>query len=277
MNKVRLQESPVTFQVVGAGPPLVLMHGFGGSHTHWDKLIPELAKSFRVIMPNLGPLTLGSMKLTFTEQVEMLGDFKRAIFHEFGRFSIVGISYGAALGWAITAQDEENHIEKILLINPMPPNPTRNMASWSLRRLLFMGRWAAMLALYLLTPLAVWDFHQVGSDIRVDWPTRAPRFTKIFSRRQKMLFHLITRFSWILKNENWKPWWVQLKKIKIPVCLVHGAKDRIFNDITVKKIRSNLMDSELRIIENGTHLAVHSSPQETITHIREFLVAKKAS
>lgn len=255
----------------------MLLHGFGGSHTHWDKLVPELAKFFRVIMPNLGPLTLGSMKLTFSEQVEMMGDFKCVIHQEYGKFCVVGISYGAALGWALAAHDHESHIEKVLLINPMPPNPTSNMASWSLRRLLFVGRWAAALAIYAFTPLAHWDFHNVASDIRVDWQTRAPKFTKLFTRRQKMLFHLIIRFAWILNNENWKPWWSELKKIKHPLCLIHGEKDRIFNAKTIKKFRSNLTDSELRVVESGTHLAVHSSPREILAHIHDFFVTKKAS
>jgi pimeloyl-ACP methyl ester carboxylesterase len=277
VNKVRLQESPISFQVIGDGPPLVLLHGFGGSHTHWDKITPELSKNFKVISPNLGPLTLGSMKLTFSEQVEMMGDFKRAIFHEFGKFSVCGISYGAATAWAMAAHDDEAHIEKILLINPMPPNPVRNMASWSLKRLLFMGRWTPLLALYLLTPLAHWDFHQVAGDIRVDWPTRAPRFAKIFSRRQKMLFHLIHRFAWIVYAENWKPWWNELKKIKIPISIVHGSHDRIFSDATMKKFRSNLMDSEMHTIERGTHLAIQSSSREIIALIKEFLKIPKAS
>lgn len=277
MNKIRLQESPIAFQVVGEGPPIVLLHGFGGSHTHWDKIVPELSKNFKVILPNLGPLTLGSMKLTFSEQVEMMGDFKRAVFHEFGKFLLVGISYGAAIAWAMSSHDDENHIEKLLLINPMPPNPSSNMQSWSLKRLLFMGKWTPLLALYLLTPLAHWDFHQVAADIRVDWPTRAPRFTKIFTRRQKMLFHLIHRFSWILKNENWKPWWKELKKIKIPVCIVHGSHDRIFSDLTMRKLRSNFMDSELRTIDRGTHLAIQSSAREIIAMIREFSSVQRAS
>lgn len=277
MNKIRLQESPIAFQVVGEGPPVVLLHGFGGSHTHWDKIVPELSKSFKLILPNLGPLTLGSMKLTFSEQVEMMGDFKRAIHHEFGNFSLVGISYGAAIAWAISSHDDERQIEKLLLINPLPPNPGSNMQSWSLKRLLFMGRWAPLLALYLLTPLAHWDFHQVAADIRVDWPTRAPKFSKIFTRRQKMLFHLIHRFSWILKNEYWKPWWKELKKIKVPVCIVHGSHDRIFSDFTMRKLRSNFMDSELRTVERGTHLAIQSSAREIIAMIREFFTPKKAS
>src|SRR5262245_51995602 len=38
----------------GAGEPLVLLHGFGGSGSSaWGRFIPELAKSYQVIVPDL--------------------------------------------------------------------------------------------------------------------------------------------------------------------------------------------------------------------------------
>jgi pimeloyl-ACP methyl ester carboxylesterase len=37
----------------GEGPPLVLLHGPGGNATHWLRAIPELARSHRVVAPDL--------------------------------------------------------------------------------------------------------------------------------------------------------------------------------------------------------------------------------
>lgn len=36
-----------------SAPPLVMLHGFGGSHAGFDHLIPELSRHFRIIRPDL--------------------------------------------------------------------------------------------------------------------------------------------------------------------------------------------------------------------------------
>ncbi|MBI4715308.1 MAG: alpha/beta fold hydrolase, partial [Nitrospirae bacterium] len=37
----------------GAGPPLLLIHGFGGGSIAWEHQIPALARRFRVFAPDL--------------------------------------------------------------------------------------------------------------------------------------------------------------------------------------------------------------------------------
>jgi 2-succinyl-6-hydroxy-2,4-cyclohexadiene-1-carboxylate synthase len=36
-----------------SAPPLVMLHGFGGSHAGFDHLVPELSRHFRIIRPDL--------------------------------------------------------------------------------------------------------------------------------------------------------------------------------------------------------------------------------
>jgi 3-oxoadipate enol-lactonase len=47
-NGVRL-----AYTDAGSGAPLMLVHGFCGSSAYWQKVIPALAKRFRVIVPDL--------------------------------------------------------------------------------------------------------------------------------------------------------------------------------------------------------------------------------
>jgi hypothetical protein len=39
------------YQLRGAGPPLVLLHGFFGCGGSWDSLVPGLAAHYRLIIP----------------------------------------------------------------------------------------------------------------------------------------------------------------------------------------------------------------------------------
>lgn len=48
MNGIRLH-----YITAGQGEPIVLLHGYPQTHYAWHKVIPELAKSFTVIAPDL--------------------------------------------------------------------------------------------------------------------------------------------------------------------------------------------------------------------------------
>src|SRR5438067_561390 len=37
------------YELTGAGEPLVLVHGSWGDHRNWDRVVPALAESFRVL------------------------------------------------------------------------------------------------------------------------------------------------------------------------------------------------------------------------------------
>ncbi len=48
-------EAPVDLWVreEGQGPPILLLHGIGGSHAVWNAIAPELARRFRILAPDL--------------------------------------------------------------------------------------------------------------------------------------------------------------------------------------------------------------------------------
>ena len=270
MKKIQLYQSPISFCTEGSGPPIVLLHGFGGSHHHWSEVVPLLAQHYTVIMPNLGALTLGSIQLTFGEQVEMLQDFKREIFSKYGAFNLAGISYGGALAWGMAFEDDGS-IQNLILINPMPPNPMKHIQSSALKRLLWLGRVRSLLSLYMLLPFAYWDFHNVALDIRVEWVHRKPTLTQLFSRRQKMLFYLIQRFSWVVFSESWTPWLNKFKHVKIPALIIHGGKDRIFREKQALWIKENLKYSRLIELPEANHMAIVSHPKEVFGAIHAYV------
>ena len=37
----------------GEGPPLICLHGFPQTHMSWEKIAPDLARDFHVIIPDL--------------------------------------------------------------------------------------------------------------------------------------------------------------------------------------------------------------------------------
>eukprot|EP01035_Chromulina_nebulosa_P065461 gene65461-89545_t len=53
MTGISTDHDPVNADVFGDGPPLVLFHSLLSDRTSFDRIVPELAKRFRVIVPEL--------------------------------------------------------------------------------------------------------------------------------------------------------------------------------------------------------------------------------
>jgi pimeloyl-ACP methyl ester carboxylesterase len=53
VRELSWRETPLRYEVGGAGPPLVLVHGLGGAAANWRRLAPALAEKRRVLVPEL--------------------------------------------------------------------------------------------------------------------------------------------------------------------------------------------------------------------------------
>lgn len=69
-RRASLGGAAVSYRVGGSGPPVVLMHGLGGSADNWVELAPTLARNRRVVIPELpghgrsAPLTSASAEVS---------------------------------------------------------------------------------------------------------------------------------------------------------------------------------------------------------------------
>jgi 3-oxoadipate enol-lactonase len=70
--------TPLRYAVGGAGAPLVLVHGLGGAAANWRLLAPLLARTRRVVVPEL-PGHGGSAPLPATPHVDALADAVLAV------------------------------------------------------------------------------------------------------------------------------------------------------------------------------------------------------
>jgi len=52
-RQIRFDEAQVRYLVAGSGPPVVLVHGLGGAAPNWRRIAPDLARDYRVLIPEL--------------------------------------------------------------------------------------------------------------------------------------------------------------------------------------------------------------------------------
>jgi 3-oxoadipate enol-lactonase len=105
------------YQVEGAGPNVVLIHGVGADGSSWDDIVPTLAPRFRVIRLDLrghgrsghidGALTLGDFA---QDVVDVLGAVGAA------RANVVGFSLGGMIAQAL-ALDHAARVDRLVLLS----------------------------------------------------------------------------------------------------------------------------------------------------------------
>lgn len=151
----------------GAGSPVLLVHGLGGSALNWIALAPALAADKRVLVPDLpghgrstalpGPTELTS----FADVLEQLVEHERAapvlvVGHSLGGLvavrlalhrpdAVAGILLAAAAGISSTRRTARFTLEILAVVRPgrrLAPHRARIAASRPLRRVVF-GWWGA--------------------------------------------------------------------------------------------------------------------------------------
>jgi pimeloyl-ACP methyl ester carboxylesterase len=135
VNGVRL-----TCSVEGQGPPLLLLHGLGGSHDDWRKQVPVFARRYRVIAPDLRGFGASERQEPFT--VQQHARDAAALLEALGveRAHVVGLSMGGAVAMEL-ALSEPSRVAGLVLANTAPSFELRG---WQRR---YMGFSRLLLAL----------------------------------------------------------------------------------------------------------------------------------
>jgi haloacetate dehalogenase len=109
----------------GAGPPLLLLHGFPETHLCWTEVAPSLARIRRIVAPDLrgygaseappgGPRGEGYSK---REMAGELVELMAALGHE--RFAVAGHDRGARVAFRL-ALDHPERVTPVVLLNIVP-------------------------------------------------------------------------------------------------------------------------------------------------------------
>lgn len=105
---------------MGEGYPLLLLHGSGpgvSAYTNWRKIIPELAKHFRVIAPDLAGFGHTERKADFQYDMKHWGKHLLAFLDVLNieKTHVIGNSFGGSLTLSIAARFPQ-YFDKICLM-----------------------------------------------------------------------------------------------------------------------------------------------------------------
>jgi pimeloyl-ACP methyl ester carboxylesterase len=121
LRDVSIRGVRVRFVEAGAGPAVVLVHGYLASHSTWDAVIPELATSFHVIAPDLPGFgesekpSPSRYAYTLEAFAESLLDLVVAL--DLNRAVVIGQRHGSAVALTM-ALAHADIVDKLVLVTP---------------------------------------------------------------------------------------------------------------------------------------------------------------
>ena len=225
-------------RTVGAGPPLLLLHGLGCSGAYFDRLLPHLVPHFTVYVPDLPGHGRSAKPADRMYQLRELTDWVAALIQQLGLapLAVVGHSLGGGVAVDLGAR-YGGLLEHLVLLAPtgvpeMPPLPSQ------LPLLLVDG---------MREPLSL-------------LPRIMPAYLRAGPRR--ILRLAIDQQRYAARQ--------YLHKVKTPMLVLRGARDPIVPRSAVDDLQQECGDAEIHEVPGAAHALQFSHPALVAAAIVEF-------
>jgi haloacetate dehalogenase len=123
-RRLNTPTAEIFVRIGGAGPPLILMHGYPQTHACWHKVAPRLAERFTVVLcdlPGYGDSIVRNEKDTTAYSKRTMATALLACMRQLGfdRFSIAGHDRGGRVAYRL-ALDFPEHVERLAVLAILP-------------------------------------------------------------------------------------------------------------------------------------------------------------
>lgn len=238
----RIDLPPYSFHVTqdGSGPPLVLIHGLGGSSDWWRRNLDVLAERYRVSAVDLVGfgrnrffVRRSSLPLKFDEIAALLARWIETSIGE--PVHLVGNSMGGQIAIHLAAS-RPDLVRSLVLVDstgiPFELDPGQHLAN-------------------LIVPRGAWSFATVlARDLFRAGPTS-----------------LAIAFARLLRDDA-RP---LLRALRLPVLLLWGANDPLVPLSYGRQMLEEIPNARLRVIENAGHIPMWENPEAFHRELLAFL------
>ncbi|WP_329353668.1 alpha/beta fold hydrolase [Streptomyces sp. NBC_01261] len=241
----------------GDGPPVLLLHGGGpgaSGVSNYARNIADLAKEYRVIVPDLPGYGRSTKGVDPTDPFGHLADGIRGLLDELGldKAHLVGNSYGGACALRL-ALDTPDRVDRMVLMGPGGVGTTRAVPTAGLNNLLnyYTGDGPSRLKLerfirnYLVfnaadVPDSAIDERyraSIDPEVVAAPPLRRPSGPGVLRTLWKMDFTRDPR----------------LRRLPVPTLVLWGAKDQVNRPSGGRLLAERLPDCDLYQVANTGH------------------------
>lgn len=224
---------------VGAGRPIVLLHGIAGGRRSFFRLVPLLAATRRVIVAPLRGEDVAAPRATFADLLDDVARLLAAL--DLGDATLFGTSFGGALALGYGARGDPR-VKEI-----------RVQGTFHRFRLRRYDRAAHLLSYVLPAALgAAYLARRVrrGPETKV-LAAHAPGIDVLFPRWCAMTpFPTMRRRTAILQSLDLAD---AVRAIKVPLAFLHGEKDRIVPRAYFEALRRLRPEAPAALLEGAGH------------------------
>ena len=138
-RRIPTQETEIHLKIGGAGPPVLLVHGYPQTHVTWHKVAPILAPHFTVVVPDLRGYGDSAAP---EPDAEHRSYSKRAMAQDcadvmttlgFARFVVAGHDRGGRVAYRL-ALDHRERVERLAVLDMVPTLDTAERTDLSRAR-----------------------------------------------------------------------------------------------------------------------------------------------
>jgi pimeloyl-ACP methyl ester carboxylesterase len=243
-----LDNGTVHYWVGGQGPPLLLVHGFGGDAAWaWHEQVRQLAARRTLYIPDLlffgsSWSELGNFSVEFQAEtlLQLLDE------HGVDRVDVGGISYGGLVAFALAAH-ESGRVRRLVLVDS--PGPTYTDTDHEE----MLARFDIASVAELLLPE---EPRGVRRLIEVAWynPPPTPSFVlsdvhrqmfRVGVEQKRAMLHELEGKRAELRERDWS--------VHQPTLVVWGEHDPVFPIEVGQRLADALPDSEFMVLEGTCH------------------------
>jgi len=271
INTVTVYDQRIAYLDIGTGPPIILIHGFGGSMWQWEHQQHALSKHFRVItldLPGSGVSDKPDIEYRPDQLLTYFTGFMDAL--DLPQATLVGNSLGAGLAIGM-ALEHPRRVDKLVLIGGLPRHIMQKLTSPSIKTALttHAPSWLVSLGnrLFggLMTESALKEFIHNQALM-----TPAVIERSKHNRQRPGILKPLMAMRHVL------PLWesglaLRLGDITHPTLVVWGEQDRVFPLSVGEELHRTITQSQFVTIPDAGHIPQWEQPdlvnQSLITYI----------
>ncbi len=250
----------IAYLEAGSGPPVILIHGFGGSMWQWEHQQQALSQQFRLLtldLPGSGFSDKPEIDYLPDQMLGFLVGFMDAL--EIPTATLIGNSMGAGLALGM-ALNHPTRVEKLVLMAGLPPQIMEKLTSPILRRAI-----ETRIPVWLIS-LGNWLFNGVGTEsflkeIVHDHALLTPAVIERSNRNRRRPGIIRP----IMAARNALPVWERdygprLHTISHPTLLIWGEQDQVFPIAIGKELHRLIPHSQFVSVPDAGHLPQWERP-----------------
>lgn len=260
MVRLRSSDTEIVYQVLGQGPPVVLLHPFPANHEFWLPAAQALTSRYRVVLPDLrghGESGVGEGPATMEKHAE---DIARVMDDaNVDRAPLVGVSIGGYVIFELWRRFR-GRVAAVALCNTRAGEDSAEARAGRLQAAAdVLERGTEPFFESMLSKL-------LGKTTRETRPDLVEAALRMMRKMSPEDVAMVQRG--MAERPDSAP---TLKAINVPALLMTGDEDVITGVAEAEVMRQNIGGSQLKVISKAGHYAPWERPEEAGLLIRQFL------